>query len=621
MPTTGSAKVVSPNKTEETKGRLQALRALMAQHQLDAYLIPSVDEHINEYLPESKQRRAWVSGFSGSAGDFLLTEADAWLFVDSRYHEQVDYEVALDCMRVSKLGKPGEPLLSEKIQTLAEARPQKNKPFRLGFDPFTLSVQQGQAFQKAFNTFDPDAIQLTPVQGNLVDQVWRPETPAAERSEVFALPDEITGKTTAEKLRAVQARMIALKVDLLPVTKLDQVAWLFNLRGQDIPYNPVFTAYVLITPDAAHLFVDSSRIQAQASQALQGIVQFHPYEAYAQTLQKWPGKPTVLLDPKHTTWGTLELIEQQGGRIKEVEHPVELMKAVKNPAEIAGMRDANLKASRGKIRAWYWLEQQLSAGVTVTEESFRQAIEGFYAQEEGFQGLSFNTISGAGTNSSIVHYGTPDPEKTLEPGELFLIDSGCQFWGGTTDDTRTMLVGDVATPLQIQRFTEVMKAHINCAMQEFPKGTEGARLDGITRATLWQAKLDYGHGTGHGVGAFLNVHEGPNGIHKLASKPLEPGMVNSIEPGYYEAGWGGIRLENLYLVAERGHDPVGLPWYGFDQLTFIPFDKKLIDFSLLTPAQTEWLRAYHQTILDKIGPTLSSEEALWLKKICFPPTV
>ena len=626
MAVSGKAEIQDSEQAQITGSRLQALRALMATHALDAYLIPSVDEHINEYLPENKQRRAWASGFTGSAGDFLLTPEQAWLFVDSRYHEQTDYEVALNHIQVSKLGRPQQPSLSEKIQGLAEGK----TAFRLGFDPFTLTVQQGQAFQK---TFDQTGIELVPMDGNLVDRVWT-DAPAELQAEVYALPDTVTGQSLGEKLKAVQTRLTALKIDILPLTKLDQIAWLFNLRGQDIPYNPVFTAYAIITPQAAHLFIESSRIQAAALQTLQAAgVTLHPYAAYAKTLaQLTTANTTILVDPKHTTWGTLSIIQRAQGRVKEAEHPVELMKALKNPVELAGMQTANLKASRGKIRAWYWLEQQLAAGITVTEASFRDAIEDFYAQETGFKGLSFNTISGAGANSSIVHYGTPDPTKTLDDGELFLIDSGCQFFlevdtegckafAGTTDDTRTILVGSTATPLQRLRFTKVLKAHINCAMQQFPKGTEGARLDGITRATLWQAGLDYGHGTGHGVGAFLNVHEGPNGIHRLAAKALEPGMINSIEPGFYEPGWGGIRLENLYAIVPATSkaseaEVQGSPFYGSESLTYIPFDKRLIELSLLSPQQLQWLQAYYQQILEKIAPTLPPAEAEWLKAVC-----
>lgn len=588
--------------------KLAALRQQMAAHQLDAYLIPSVDEHINEYLPENKQRRAWASGFTGSAGDFLVTQTEAWVFADSRYHEQVDYEVALSQIHVSKLGLNGQPSPSEKIKQLAEGK----QAFRLGFDPFTLTVQQAQAFEK---TFAGSGIELVPIQGNLVDPLWH-DAPAAIQSEVYAIPETITGQSWQQKLSQVREKMKAAKADVLPITKLDQIAWLFNLRGQDIPYNPVFIAYAIITTDQAHLFMHADRVRPDDLQALAAHVAIHPYEAYSKTLQTLSTNKAILIDPKHTTHGTLTLIQQSQGTVKEAEHPVELLKAIKNDTEIRMMQSANLKASRGKIRAWAWLDQQITAGKTVTEESFKDTIEHFYAEEEGFIGLSFNTISGAGANSSIVHYGTPDPNKKLELGELFLIDSGCQFMGGTTDDTRTMLVGNTPTDLQTLRYTEVLKAHINCAMQQFPKGTDGIRLDGITRATLWQHGLDYGHGTGHGVGAFLNVHEGPNGIHRLASKALEPGMINSIEPGFYEPGWGGIRLENLYHVVNRSEDAAGTPWYGFESLTYIPFDKKLIDTGALSPQQLQWLRDYYQAIVEKIGPTLPADESSWLKALC-----
>lgn len=589
-------------KESVTAQKLDALRQQMQAAKLDAYLIPSTDEHLNEYLPKNKERRAWASGFTGSAGDFLLTKNDAWLFVDSRYHEQADYEAALNLIQVSKLGLEKYATLNETIKRMAE----ESSTFRLGIDPFTTSVQQAQAVKKALG----ERGELVPIEGNLVDVVWT-EQPANPAEPVFALPDSITGQSLKEKLEAIRQKMSALKVQVLPLTKLDQIAWLFNLRGQDIPYNPVFISYAIITADQAFLLTEASRIQPEALQTLQPQVEILPYATYAETLKALSKDLTVLIDPKHSTFGTVHLVEEAKGQVQEADHPIELMKALKNETEIQGMKSANLKASRGKIRAWYWLKQQLEVKKTVTEASFKDAIEDFYAQEADFRGLSFNTISGAGSNSSIVHYGTPDPNKTLEPGELFLIDSGCQFYGGTTDDTRTMLVGETATDLQKLRFTEVLKAHINCAMQKFPKGTEGTRLDGITRATLWQNGLDYGHGTGHGVGAFLNVHEGPNGIHKMATKAFEPGMITSIEPGYYEPGWGGIRLENLYQLVDLGNGQ-----YGFESLTYIPFDPKLIDKSRLNNEQLQWLKGYYQQILDQIASTLSKNEAAWLKAIC-----
>lgn len=290
------------------------------------------------------------------------------------------------------------------------------------------------------------------------------------------------------------------------------------------------------------------------------------------------------------------------------------------------MQAANLKASRAKTRTLKWIADQRATGHAITEADVAATVERFYAEEADFQGLSFNTIAGAGANSSIVHYGTPNPQRVLNPGEFLLLDSGAQYASGTTDDTRTLVIGD-PTPEQVECYTEVLKAHINCAMQRFPKGTTGAQLDGITRSTLWFAGLDYGHGTGHGVGAFLNVHEGPNGISKRVSEPLEPGMVTSIEPGFYKSGWGGIRIENLYIVksltpkddkpdAATKPDPNKIEWYGFESLTYIPFDQRLIDRDRLDARQREWLQQYNAAIVEKLSPTLSPAEVEWLQAVC-----
>lgn len=592
--------------------RLDALRADMQRHNLHAYLVPSTDEHMNEYLPDNKQHRAWVSGFTGSAGDCLIGLSEAWLFADSRYHEQAEAELDLNVFHLSKLGLEGQPSVTAVIQRWAEAQ---GTAFRLGFDPFTLSEMQGQSFQKSVEGLP---IELVPVVGNLIDPLWA-DAPAQPASTVFSLPEAITGQSWQDKITALQQALQAKKLDYVPITKLDEIAWLFNWRGQDIPYNPVFMAYALVSQTEAFLFINAERVEAAALDNLQAYVKILPYQEYVPFLQTFAPSKRALIDPKHTTRGTVSVIQAAGGHIKEVEHPIEMLKAVKNETEIAGMKAANLKASRGKIRALAWLDVQIQQGKTVTEASFRDQIEAFYAEEEGFFGLSFNTISGAGPNGSIVHYGTPNPNKRLELGELFLIDSGCQFMGGTTDDTRTWLVGSEATDTQQHRYTAVLKAHINCARQQYPKGTEGARLDGIARAALWSEGLDYGHGTGHGVGAFLNVHEGPNGIHKLASKSLVPGMITSIEPGFYEPGWGGIRLENLYLTVLRMQDAQGMAWYGFESLTLIPFDKHLIDWNVLAPAQLQWLRVYYQAILAQIGPSLSAQELDWLRQACAIP--
>ncbi len=611
--------------------KLRDLRALMAEHRLDAYLIPSADEHLNEYLPKAKQRREWASGFTGSAGDFLVGRDWAWLFVDSRYHEQADLQVDASLIQVSKLGLEGHKTLVELLETLGQEHSATG--FKLGFYPFTLAVEQFRNFQKQV---EPAGVKLVPVAKNLVDQV-RAEQNGAESdllsayatSALFSLPDTVTGETTAQKLARVRQALQKSKTDLLPITKLDQIAWLFNLRGRDVPYNPVFIAYALVTLESAYLFTNLQRIDAQVQEALHNHVTLLPYEDYDTTLttlsQLQPAR--ILVDLKHTTQGTYQLLEeakQQVGdtvQIVEVANPIEGMKARKNAVEIEQMQQANLKASRAKVRTIKWVWDQLASGQTLTELDVAQIIERFYAQESSFQGLSFNTIAAAGANSSIVHYSTPNSEAVLTEGQFFLLDSGAQYLMGTTDDTRTLIVG-TPTPEQIERYTEVLKAHINCAMQRFPKGTTGVQLDGIARATLWMLELDYGHGTGHGVGAFLNVHEGPNGISKRAFEPLEPGMVTSIEPGFYAPAWGGIRIENLYVVkdltpqTQPQSNPTTTTWYEFEPLSYIPFDKHLIDLDQLELRQRQWLENYHAAIVEKLAPTLEISEADWLREAC-----
>ena len=632
------AAVLSPHALSPAiRAKISALRSLLSMHQLDGYLIPAADEHLNEYLPEAKQRRIWIGGFSGSAGDLLVGRERAWLFVDSRYYEQADLEVDPALMQVSKLGLEQQKTLDETLEVLGREAVNAGSTFRLGFDPFTLTISQFRSFEKQL---EPSGVSLVSLAGNLVDRIrlqdpWvnAEPLPAYANSKLFYLPEALTGETIATKLQRVREALQKANADVLPLTKLDQIAWLYNLRGWDVPYNPVFIAYAVVTATEAYLFTNLDRVPLDLQALLQAQVTLRPYEAYAETLKVLVAhapRHRVLLDPKHTTAGTLALLTDPTAaiacKISEANSPIEGMKARKNAIEIAQMQQANLKASRAKTRTLKWVFDEFGSGKPLSEADVAATVERFYAEEADFQGLSFNTIAGAGANSSIVHYGTPNPQRVLHPGEFLLLDSGAQYASGTTDDTRTLMVGN-PTPEQVERYTEVLKAHINCAMQRFPKGTTGAQLDGIARSTLWFAGLDYGHGTGHGVGAFLNVHEGPNGISKKVSEPLEPGMVTSIEPGFYKPGWGGIRIENLYVVkdltptnetADDGakSDPNKLFWYSFEPLTYIPFDKRLIDRDRLNDRQRAWLEHYNEAVIAKLTPTLSLDEAVWLKDAC-----
>jgi Xaa-Pro aminopeptidase len=363
-------------------------------------------------------------------------------------------------------------------------------------------------------------------------------------------------------------------------------------------------------------------------QALAGQVQIREYDQYVPTLRSLildsQTNQKVLVAIAQTTYGTYLQLQEVNAKIQEAEHPVENFKSHKNNVEIAQMQQANLKASWAKTMTLKWIEEQIDAGNSISERDVANKIEGLYKQQEGFYDLSFPTIAGAGANGSIVHYGNPSHEFKLIKGDLLLLDSGAQFYGGTTDDTRAISIGS-PTDEQRDRYTEVLKSHINCAMQKFPKGTTGSQIDGIARSSLWQSGLDYGHGTGHGVGVFLNVHEGPNGISKRVNQTIDVGTINSIEPGYYQPKWGGIRLENLYFVKEIPKEPQEVtasqdsnstPWYEFESLTYIPFDKKLIDRAKLNPAQVEWLEGYYAKVIEKLSPMLNNEETIWIKQAC-----
>lgn len=603
------------NPTIEKK--LKALRTRMAKLQLDAIIVLSTDEHLNEYVPEANKRREWVSGFSGSAGDVLVTRKQAWLFVDSRYYQQADLEVNHESFKVSKVGLEGHCTLVAKISKLAA----KKIRFCLGYAPFTVPLSRYLELTKAVRT-----LKMVALPKNLVDELWHKSRPTAINSEVVSIAT-VAGQTIASKLKALRKELKKNTVTVLSITKLDHIAWLFNLRGNDIQYNPVFTAYAIITPDRAFLFTDATRINKTAQRALHDIVQIQPYDAYQALLKKLTMHQITLIDSKNTTTGTYRIIKCASTKKRDMffcDDPIQSLKAIKNTLEINGMEYAGVLASRAKVRAFKWLDEQLHQANTVTEESFRQVLEGYYNQDQAFAGLSFETIVGTGANSAIVHYdGKANPGTELRQGHFFLVDSGAHYFDkngcGTTDATRTLIIG-TPTAEQKQLYTLVLQAHVDCARQKFPKGSNGVQLDGITRSILWNAtpSINFGHGCGHGVGCFLNVHEGPPGIHQRANTPLLPGMITSIEPGYYRHNWGGIRIESMFIINDMGQttEPDKTPVYGFAPLTYIPFDKRLINKRMLNNDQLMWIQSYHVKVVEKLTPLLTSSEAKWLGKIC-----
>lgn len=643
--------------------RLASLQALLADRGIDAYWVPSADAHLNEYVPTPWKRREWLTGFTGSAGDLLVTLQQAYLFADSRYHQQADQEVNLAQVTVIKMGLPEAPDFTTLMKQLIDAHRQPNDhapPFTLGFDPATVPVSLFGQWQKNL----PEGVHWLPTSDNWVDGVAQqlllevPETEPTEglgTSTLFAMPQTVTGLSFAEKCALVRQEMKTHKIESLALTKLDQIAWLLNWRGEDVAYNPVFIAYAVLTLQQCHLFTRQERIPQMLLDDLPTeSLSVHAYEAYLPYLRQAP-RP-MGLDTAHTTMATLLTLRPaektvdgpipvldeatlQAWGIRTVSHPVEWLKARKNDAEVAAMVLANRQASRAKIRLLSHVQAVLASEQFVSEKDVADTIERFYREEPNFVGLSFNVIAGAGANSAIVHYGTPSETVKITHGEWLLVDSGAHYTGGTTDATRTVVMGEMSeanrTAYQYA-YTMVLKAHIACARQVFPAGTTGIQLDGITRAPLWQSLMEFGHGTGHGVGACLNVHEGPQGIHKRASVPLEPGMVVSIEPGFYIPNWGGIRIENLAVVeavtpeAEAYLPPAAqvlketanapTQWYRFRLLTWIPMCQALINPSLLTPDERDWLNTYHQRILSEMEclATLPAETARWLQQECRP---
>ena len=593
--------------------RLERIYQRLTEYQVDAYLVPSSDAHLNEYVPTYQCRRAAISGFTGSAGDVLLSPHGNHLFVDSRYYLQAEQEADAGRFRVHKVGLADAYTLKGWLTEMEK----QHGTLRVGFDPFLHPMASHASYAAALSA---SGSALVPIDANLIDEVWE-DRPAAPAQPIYALPDEVTGRPVGDKLAAIRQKMTEAGAGALIVTKLDEIAWITNLRGSDIAYNPVFESYLIIESERTTCFTRATPSEA-LRQALAPDIVFQAYATYPQAVRQLeiPPGQSVWLDPDGTTMGT-RLLLPESAQIHEHRNPAVAMKAAKNDAEVASMRRAHVHAAAAKIRSLARLEQLLDAGHGVSERAYSEMLHEEYSSEEGFSDLSFTTIAAAGANGAIVHYSQASDEVLLTDGDLFLVDSGAQVMGGTTDDTRTVAVGS-CTERQRRLYTLVLRCHIQLARQKFPEGTSGAALDAVARSLMWNAGLDYGHGTGHGVGAFLNVHEGPQRLSPHGSgEALKPGMVVSNEPGYYEEGWGGIRLENLYVVVpddDMPPHPSGKGWLRFEPLTLIPFDQRLIDREQLSPVEAAWLDQYHERVLQTMEPLLAPEHRAWLRDACAP---
>ncbi|KAF9003307.1 Creatinase/aminopeptidase [Cyathus striatus] len=610
------------SQTVNTTQRLADLRDLMkrVENSVQAVVIPSEDQHSSEYLAHCDERRAFISGFTGSAGCAIVTLDKAFLFTDGRYFLQAEKQLD-ENWTLMKQGLPDVPTWQEFLYKNLDAST------RIGIDPTLISAVDAESLTKQLT---PRQSNLVSLQTNLVDEVWK-DRPARPKNAVFHLDekfsDMIIGQSVADKLTAVRKEMESKKAKAVVVTMLDEVAWLFNLRGSDIDYNPVFFSYAVVTGDSAILFINRQQLDDGAFMALGETAEIKPYDTFFDYLKSLPGtldlgESKILLGDK----ASLAVAEAIGeGKYTTTRSPLADLKAIKNETELEGFRQSHIRDGVALARYFAWLEEQLEKGVVLDEVQGADKLEEFRSELPLFKGLSFDTISSTGPNGAIIHY-KPEPNDcaVIKKDQIYLCDSGAQFFDGTTDVTRTWHFG-TPTDEEKRAFTRVLQGHIAIDTAIFPVGTTGFVIDSWARRALWQDGLDYRHGTGHGVGHFLNVHEGPHGIGvRIAynSAALKPGMTVSNEPGYYEDGKYGIRIESIVLVrAVSTPNNFGDKGYlGFEHVTVCPIHKKLVDVKLLSGEERKWLDQYHAETWEKVSPLLKDDpRALeWLKRETSP---
>jgi len=581
----------------------------MKAQDLSAWIVPSSDAHQSEYVSRNWLRRGFISGFNGSAGTAVVAIDDAGLWVDSRYFLQAEQQLQGSGIKLFKMSLPGVPTLEAwLVDQLAAGE-------KVGVNAAVFSVSGYDDLEKALAASE---IQLVPLAEDLVDQVWGDQRPPMPSAPVRLHEDSVAGESVAEKLGRMQQRLEREGADALLICALDEIAWTFNLRGADIAYNPVFIAWALVDGQGATLFTDTSRLQPGVREVLPANVQLRAYhEIDAACAALGAAGATAWLDPAVASKRLAVLLEQSGATLKLATGPIPAWKAAKNAIEIAGMRAAHLRDGVAMVRFLRWLQGAVPAG-GVTELSAEASLEAFRAMGEGFVGPSFNTIAGYAGHGAIVHYGaTPDSNVDLLPEGIFLIDSGGQYHDGTTDITRTLAMAE-PTEEQRRAYTAVLRGHLRLRGTRFLQGTNGYQLDVLARSPLWDFYLDYSHGTGHGVGAHLCVHEGPFSVSlRKNMTALMPGNILSNEPGYYKADEFGIRIENLVLVVKLVDNEHG-SFLGFEDLTLCPYDRKLMDPALLSEGEKSQVNAYHALVLEKLAPLLDEPERAWLTAACAP---
>jgi Xaa-Pro aminopeptidase len=588
--------------------RLAALREQLKSNSLDGFVVPLTDEHMSEYVGSYAQRLAWLTGFQGSAGSAVVLPEEAAIFVDGRYTLQVRSQVSADQWSYQSVPE------TSTTDWLKEHAPEGA---RIGYDPW---LHTRDWVTKAREALASRGAELVPVARNPIDEVWT-DRPEASKAHLVVQPDQYAGKSAPEKRTEIADWLTRQHADAAVLSALDSIAWAFNIRGADVTHTPVALAYALVNSDGtADLFVAGEKIGPDVRQHLGNGVRLHERAAFEHALGELKGK-TVVVDPERAVAAIFDALDKAGAKILPLRDPTILPKAIKNPVEIAGQKSAQERDGAVISRFLRWIDEEASSG-EVDELKASDHLESLRRENPELRDLSFDSISGAGPNGAIVHYKSSEKtNRKLEQGTLYLIDSGGQYVDGTTDITRTVPIGEPTEEMR-DRFTRVLKGHIAIATAVFPKGTRGSQLDSFARRPLWEAGLDYAHGTGHGVGSFLAVHEGPQRISPVGSsqsggdEPLAAGMILSNEPGYYKTGEYGIRIENLVLVVDRQIEGAEKEMLGFETLTFAPIDRRLIDAGMLTPDELIWLNCYHAHVLARIGPNLSGTDLEWLQAAC-----
>ena len=594
-----------PSNPAQVAPRVAALRAALARQGLDGFIVPRADEHQGEYVPEHMARLAWLTGFTGSAGNAIVLADKAALIVDGRYTLQSQEQTDASVITPTKME---EMPLDRWIEANLPAGG------KLGYDPWLHTVDGLARLEKAAIAAGGTLVACTP---NPIDALWtdRPAPPAAP---VKAHRAEHAGETAASKLARIQEALAKEKVDALVVSDPHALAWTFNIRGGDVEHTPLPLGYAIVPREGRPtVFLAPEKITNEAGDAIGAVGEIAP-PALLQTQLEALGAANakVRLDATTAASALATLIREAGGTPEAGTDPTALMKARKNAAELEGARQAHLRDGAAMVRFLSWLAREAPKG-GLTEVHAVAALEAERMKTGLLRDVSFTTIAGAGPNAALPHYRVTDASnRRIEPG-IFLVDSGGQYEDGTTDITRTMAVGEPSAEMR-DRYTRVLKGHLAISRAVFVKGTSGAQLDALARLPLWQAGLDFDHGTGHGVGSYLSVHEGPQRLSKLGTTPLEPGMILSNEPGYYKEGEYGIRIENLVVVEERKIPGGDRTIYGFETITWCPYERALIDRNLLDDGEIAWIDAYHAKVWDKLLPLVEGEAKDWLEQACRP---